>query len=82
MPGWATPTHAHGTQTIPAATAAEPLQQSDTAHNDADAAFGLEGDHWWALPFGPENDIFADLFPGDHDLQTFGYMGNGLMSFP
>jgi hypothetical protein len=79
-PGWATPTQTtnpHGNQTAPAATTTELPEQNDTA-----AVFGLEGDDWWALPFGPENDIFSDLFPGDHDMQTFGYMGNGLMSFP
>jgi hypothetical protein len=68
-PGWATPTQStnpHGNQAVPAATTTELPEQNDTA-----AAFGLEGDDWWALPFGPE-----------HDMQTFGYMGNGLMSFP
>lgn len=82
-PGWATPTHTASTHSGQAAAAATTAPfQNETAGPDAEAAFGLEGDHWWALPFGPENDIFSDLIPGDHDLQTFGYMGSGLMSFP
>jgi hypothetical protein len=79
-PAWMTPTQTTnppGNQTAPAATTTEFPEQ-----NDAAAAFGLDGDDWWALPFGPENDIFSDLFPGDHDMQTFGYMGSGLMNFP
>ena len=87
-PGWATPTthtaNSYGGQaTAIAAATAGFLERNDTNASNADAAFTLEGDHWWALPFGPENDIFSDLIPGDHDLQTFGYMGgSGLMSFP
>lgn len=84
-PGWATPTRTanpYGSQAAAAATAAEFPAQNDTAGPNAETAFSLEGDDWWALPFGPENDIFSDLIPGDHDLQTFGYMGSGLMSFP
>jgi hypothetical protein len=80
-PAWASPTQTtapQGNQTAPAATSAEFPEQNDTTA----AAFGLDGDDWWALPFGPENDIFSDLFPGDHDMQTFGYMGSGLMNFP
>ena len=85
-PGWATPTHTanlYGGQATAAATSAEVPAHNHTADPNTDAAFTHEGDHWWALPFGPENDIFSDLIPGDHDLQTFGYMGgSGLMSFP
>lgn len=85
-PGWATPTHSsnpYGNQTAPAATATQFAEQNDITDSNAEAAFGLEGDDWWALPFGPENDIFSDLIPGDHDLQTFGYMGGGgLLNFP
>ena len=84
-PGWATPTqtaNAYCNQATAAATATQFLEQNDTAGFNAETTFGPEGDDWWALPFGPENDIFSDLFPGDHDLQTFGYMGSGLMSFP
>jgi hypothetical protein len=84
-PGWATPTqtaNTYGDQAA-AATAADFTGQNDSTGTNVDPAFGLEGDHWWALPFGPENDIFSDLIPGDHDLQAFGYMGgSGLMSFP
>lgn len=87
-PGWTTPTHAadtYGGQAAAAAAATTATQfpeQNDNTSTNVGAAFSLEGDDWWALPFGPENDIFSDLFPGDHDLQTFGYMGSGLMSFP
>lgn len=85
-PGWATPTHSsnpYGNQTAPAVTATQSAEQNDITNSNAEAAFGLEGDDWWALPFGPENDIFSDLIPGDHDLQTFGYIGGGgLLNFP
>ena len=83
-PGWATPTHngsSHDSQAaIASATRFPP--QIDPAGSTSDAAFGLEGDDWWALPFGSENDIFSDIIPWDNDSQTFGYMGSGLMSFP
>lgn len=84
-PGWATPTHTanpYGGQAVSAATATQFPEREDTDGPNTETAFGPEGDDWWALPFGPENDIFSDLIPGDHDLQTFGYMGSGLMSFP
>ncbi|GAB7331967.1 hypothetical protein MBLNU13_g03878t2 [Cladosporium sp. NU13] len=82
-PGWATPTQTPNPyNSQPAATGTDFPEQNNSAGTDVDPAFALEGDHWWALPFGPENDIFSDLFPGDRDMQTFGYMGSGLMSFP
>ena len=82
-PGWATPTQTTNPyNSQPAATVTDFPEHNDSAGTNVDAAFGLEGDHWWALPFGPENDIFSDLLPGDDDMQTFGYMGSGLMSFP
>lgn len=84
-PGWTTPTHTtnpHGGQAAAALTATQCPEPNGTARSNDDAPFGLEGDDWWALPSGPENDIFSDLIPGDHDLHTFGYMGGGLMSFP
>jgi hypothetical protein len=89
-PGWATPTHnasSYGSQAAAAAAAAAAATatdfpaRNDTAEPNTDT-FGLEGDDWWALPFGSENDIFSDIIPWDNDSQTFGYMGSGLMSFP
>lgn len=83
-PGWFTPMHnsnSYGSQ-AGAANFTNSAEQNDTAGSNADAPFGIEGDQWWALPFGPENDIFSDIIPGDNDFQTFGYMGSGLMNFP
>jgi hypothetical protein len=76
-PDWVTPTqpaNQYGTQAATAPT--------EIADFNPELPFDVNGDQWWALPFGPGNDIFADLMPADNDLQTFGYMGSGLMSFP
>jgi hypothetical protein len=76
-PDWVTPTqpaNQYGTQMATAPT--------EIADFNPELPFDVNGDQWWALPFGPGNDIFADLMPADNDLQTFGYMGSGLMSFP
>jgi hypothetical protein len=83
-PDWATPTHATNQYGTQAATApvTEAAELTDPADFNAELPFDINGDQWWALPFGPGNDIFADLMPTDNDLQTFGYMGSGLMSFP
>jgi hypothetical protein len=83
-PGWATPTHAteqHRTQpAMPIVT--EDAERSNAAEFNAGLPFDINGDQWWALPFGPGNDIFSDIIPGDNDFQAFGYMGSALMSFP